>query len=100
MSYIEEKIGKLYREASDKQVINADDDVQGVGNKAVKTKNHYKNSERDKHFMNNTEKMRGSATIKHFGRDRRIQETTQPAQNLYLLFNPSDFTNLMTYLFP
>jgi len=44
--------------------------------------------------------MKGSAAIKHNGRARIMHETTKPTQNLYLLFNPSDLTNLMTHLFP
>jgi hypothetical protein len=79
MRYIEEKIGKLYREASDKEVSNADHDVQGVGNKVVKILKHYKkNLKRGQNFMNNTRKMRGSAAMKRYGRARIMQETTQP----------------------
>jgi hypothetical protein len=50
--------------------------------------------------MNNTWTMRVSAAIEHYGRARIMHETTQPTQNLYLLFNLSGLTNLMTYLFP
>jgi len=99
MRYIEKKVGKLYTGTSDEYVNNADDDVEGVGNKAVKIMK-YKNSERGQNFMNNTGKMKGSAAMKHYGRARIMHETTKHTQNLYLLYNPSDLTYLMTYLFP